>query len=201
MLWPGSHLPQNMQTRLFNKAFFFFLKCYLQNYLIKVSQDEWASRCIFCFCFCFLILLHFTSKGKGLKEEEIQGSMGAVLRGERWCQSQGGKEHSGKVLSLEQGRVILTSPPPRRGHNNTVRPTRDLLEAKDSRNRDWKRMGGSWIVELPSLKIHFCLRGEFLSIGFQMHPSMKNRNMCIILRLIYEPGGRGVEISKPSIVV
>lgn len=153
----------------------------------------------FVFVFLFFFILH--RKGRDWKKKKSRVLCEQSWAGETGCQSQGGKEHSGKVPSLEQGRVILTSPLPRRGHNNTVRPTRDLLEAKDSRNRDWKRMGGSWIVELPSLKIHFCLRGEFLSIGFQMHPSMKNRNMCIILRLIYEPGGRGLAISKPSIVV
>ena len=55
-------------------------------------------------------------------------------------QSEDGKEHSGKVLSPEQGPGILTSPPPRRGHNRTVSPTGNLLEVKDSRNR-WKKNG------------------------------------------------------------
>lgn len=153
-----------------------------------------------CSAFVLVFLFFFILFLKGRNWEKRKSRVLWEQWGVGW-QSEGRKEHSGKALSLEHGWVILSSLLPRKGHKNTVIPTCDVPEVKHSRNGDWKRMGSSWNEELSSLKIHFCLRGEFLATGFQMHPSLKNRNMYIILKLIYEPCCRGLEMSKHSIVI
>lgn len=65
-----------MQTVLFSEAF--LKQCYRSS-LTELLQHAWAAVQVFCFCF---LLLCLTSKGKGLKEEKIQGSVEADV-GER----------------------------------------------------------------------------------------------------------------------
>lgn len=117
-------------------------------------------------------------------------------------QSEDRKEHSGKVLSPEQGPGILTSPPPRRGHNRTLSPTGNLLEVKDSRNRQ-KKNG----VQLKQGSGAPFSKNPFLSQrGISIY-WISNALLSEKQKYVYNPKAdlgakqQGLKISKPSTVV